>query len=228
MKTSQSENKNESNSLWVHRGALLCFGAFVLALVHSAFGKPISILHLTLNFCWRNMAHSGFSLCLRSTSAFPLLLYPLRSSCSRSLVDTLEAIPGEVSVFISDMSGFTKTTRKHGIIHFASLILKMRHLLIPVLKKHDAIVIFPGTALRDACAGFIACLHVASSLWVKTDQLVAEADNLWCVFPSSLKCVQAAIEATNLIKRMSACDVSLCVCDTVQAYSSRRLQFFSR
>jgi len=32
----------------------------------------------------------------------------------------------QVTILVSDLSGFTSTTRKHGIVHFASIIVRMR------------------------------------------------------------------------------------------------------
>lgn len=57
-------------------------------------------------------------------------------------------------------------------MHFASLILKMRHMLIPILEKYNAMVIFP------------------------------EADNLWCVFPDTKSCTLAALECNEISLRI--------------------------
>ena len=39
----------------------------------------------------------------------------------------------KVAVLVSDMAGFTRLTRKYGILHFASLILFMRSVVRPIL-----------------------------------------------------------------------------------------------
>ena len=46
-----------------------------------------------------------------------------------------------VAVLVSDLSGFTSTTRKYGIVHFASVIVRMRQLCLPILKRRGAIYI---------------------------------------------------------------------------------------
>ena len=67
-----------------------------------------------------------------------------------------------VAVLVSDLSGFTSTTRKYGIVHFASVIVRMRQYL-PILKRRGAIyitteadnfiVIFPDTHQAACAAG---------------------------------------------------------------------------
>jgi len=69
----------------------------------------------------------------------------------------------EVGVLVSDMSGFTKLTRKHGAVHFTSIIARNRQICHPILRRNGAcfiategdnfIVVFPtvvGAALA-AC-----------------------------------------------------------------------------
>ena len=45
----------------------------------------------------------------------------------------------EVAVLVSDLSGFTSTTRKYGIVHFASIIVRMRQLVLPIFSKYNAL-----------------------------------------------------------------------------------------
>ncbi len=40
------------------------------------------------------------------------------------------------TIFVSDMSGFSRITRKHGIVHFLALIHRMRSLGAPVVEAH--------------------------------------------------------------------------------------------
>lgn len=47
----------------------------------------------------------------------------------------------EVACLISDMSGFTKLTRKYGIIHFASIIARFRQITMPIMKKYGALLV---------------------------------------------------------------------------------------
>jgi class 3 adenylate cyclase len=44
-------------------------------------------------------------------------------------------------VLVSDMAGFTKQTRLHGITHFASKILRMRQVLHPLILRHHPLVV---------------------------------------------------------------------------------------
>ena len=47
----------------------------------------------------------------------------------------------EICVLVSDLSGFTRLTRKYGVIHFASVIVRKRQLCLPILHKHGALFI---------------------------------------------------------------------------------------
>ena len=75
-----------------------------------------------------------------------------------------------VAVLVSDLSGFTSTTRKYGIVHFASVIVRMRQLCLPILKRRGAIYI--GT----------------------------EADNFIVIFPDTHQAAHAALEMQKVIK----------------------------
>jgi len=68
----------------------------------------------------------------------------------------------EVACLISDMSGFTKLTRKYGIIHFASIIARFRQITMPIMKKYGALLV------------------------------TTEADSFNCVFPSVATALLAA------------------------------------
>jgi class 3 adenylate cyclase len=81
---------------------------------------------------------------------------------------------GEKAVLISDMSGFTRLTRQFGIIHFAGLIMQMRHLFARVFDHYDA--------------------HT----WM------TEADNCVALFPSSAHAMLAALECAHLTQRFNA------------------------
>ena len=69
-----------------------------------------------------------------------------------------------MTVLVSDLSGFTSTTRQYGILHFASVIVRMRQLCLPLFNRHG--VRFVGT----------------------------EADNFICVFKDTAEAVMAAVE----------------------------------
>jgi len=69
----------------------------------------------------------------------------------------------KVAIIVSDMSGFTRLTREYGPVHFASIIIRMRQICLPILHKcgatlitteaDDFIVMFPSAAgaVKAAC-----------------------------------------------------------------------------
>jgi len=69
----------------------------------------------------------------------------------------------EQAVFVLDMSGFSRLTRKYGIIHYLSMVRRMQLTTEPIVKSFDGYMI-------------------------KYD-----ADNCFAVFPSPLQAVNAAI-----------------------------------
>jgi len=69
----------------------------------------------------------------------------------------------EQSVFVLDMSGFSRLTRKYGIIHYLSMVRRMQLTSKPIVESFDGYMI------------------------------KFEADNCFAVFPTPLKAVQAAI-----------------------------------
>ena len=69
-----------------------------------------------------------------------------------------------VAVLVSDLSGFTSTTRAWGITHMASIIIRKRQLCLPYLNARGAI--------------FIS----------------TEADNFICIFTNPVEAVKAALE----------------------------------
>ena len=75
----------------------------------------------------------------------------------------------EICVLVSDLSGFTRLTRKYGVIHFASVIIRKRQLCLPILHKYGA-------------------------LFIST-----EADNFIVVMPSAVAGAKAANEMQNVI-----------------------------
>ena len=70
-----------------------------------------------------------------------------------------------VATLVTDLSGFTRMTKKHGIIHFISLIHRVRQLLTPLFEDLDAmfieteadnfIVLFP-----DPVKALVAAVHI--------------------------------------------------------------------
>src|SRR5678809_594162 len=69
----------------------------------------------------------------------------------------------EYAVFVLDMSGFSRLTRKYGIIHYLSMVRRMQMTTGPIVKSFDGYMI-------------------------KYD-----ADNCFALFPSPLNAINAAI-----------------------------------
>ena len=69
----------------------------------------------------------------------------------------------EQTVFVLDMSGFSRLTRKYGIIHYLSMVRRMQLTTGPIVQSFDGYMI------------------------------KYEADNCFAVFPSPLQAVNAAI-----------------------------------
>ena len=69
----------------------------------------------------------------------------------------------EYAVFVLDMSGFSLLTRKHGIVHYLSMVRRMQMITEPIVKSYG------GSMIKY------------------------EADNCFAVFPDPLAAVHAAI-----------------------------------
>lgn len=77
------------------------------------------------------------------------------------------------AIFVSDMGGFSRLTRQHGILHVASLIIQMQHLF------------------RFACN-----YYQAEMFWTN-------ADNCFALFPSSAHALEAAMACEDLIYKFN-------------------------
>jgi len=71
------------------------------------------------------------------------------------------------AILVLDMSGFSRTTHRHGIVYFLLMIHQMRLLASPCITKHAGIIV------------------------------KAEADNLFCLFDTVGDAVRAAREITQ-------------------------------
>ncbi|TAG94636.1 MAG: adenylate/guanylate cyclase domain-containing protein [Oscillatoriales cyanobacterium] len=69
------------------------------------------------------------------------------------------------AIMVIDMSGFSRTTVRHGIIHFLAMIHRMHAIVKPVIADYG------GTVVKE------------------------EADNIFAVFPDVKSAVQAAIDS---------------------------------
>ena len=96
----------------------------------------------------------------------------IRSKIEKTLWETFGE---EQAVFVLDMSGFSRLTRKFGIIHYLSMVRRMQLTTGPIVQSYD---------------GYM----------VKYD-----ADNCFALFPAPLNAVNAAIamqhafDATNIL-----------------------------
>lgn len=74
------------------------------------------------------------------------------------------------AILVIDSTGFTRTTKTHGIIHFLSKLAQKRNIAIPILEKHG-------------CETF-----------------VTEADSIIALFPDVQSTVDATLEIHHTIK----------------------------
>src|SRR5215208_1343129 len=88
----------------------------------------------------------------------------------------------EYAVFVLDMSGFSMLTRKHGIVHYLSMVRRMQLTTEPIVKSYGGIMI------------------------------KYEADNCFAVFPDPLSAVNAAIamqHAFHAVNLMTSDDLDI-------------------
>jgi class 3 adenylate cyclase len=79
------------------------------------------------------------------------------------------------AIMVMDMSGFSRLTIKHGIIHFLAMIHRMNQIAMPTVDEHDgavikfeadnAFAIFPEVEQAvDACVDIIKRLEAANTM----------------------------------------------------------------
>ena len=103
----------------------------------------------------------------------------IRAKIEKSLWETFGE---EQAVFVLDMSGFSRLTRKHGIIHYLSMVRRMQLTAGPIVQSYDGYMI-------------------------KFD-----ADNCFALFPTSLNAINAAIamqHAFNAANLLTADDLDI-------------------
>jgi class 3 adenylate cyclase len=81
-----------------------------------------------------------------------------------------------VAILVSDLRGFTSTTRKYGIVHFASIIVRMRQLVLPIFAQYKALNINTEadnfiTVFPDAQCAVLAALNMKVVLEKYNDSL---------------------------------------------------------
>jgi len=79
----------------------------------------------------------------------------------------------EGAIFILDLSGFSRTANKHGIVHCLSMIQQMRTMLAPLVESRGGAVV------------------------------KFEADNCFARFPDPLEAIQTAIDCNHLLAGMN-------------------------
>ena len=79
----------------------------------------------------------------------------------------------EVAILALDMTGFSRTTMKLGIIHFLGLIAQMEELAVPAVAHNG------GTVIKQ------------------------EADNLFATFPTPGQAVEAALQIFRIFREVS-------------------------
>lgn len=80
----------------------------------------------------------------------------------------------EQAVFVLDLSGFSRTTNQHGIVHCLSMIQRMRTTLDPIVGAHGGAVV------------------------------KFEADNCFARFPDVLSAIDAAIDCNRVLASANA------------------------
>ena len=77
--------------------------------------------------------------------------------------EIIERYQDDCAVLVLDSSGFTRVTKKHGIVHFLSLVVAMRDICRPLFEAHEAISHWP------------------------------HCDNMFAVFPTARQAVRCAV-----------------------------------
>ena len=88
----------------------------------------------------------------------------------------------EICVLVSDLSGFTRLTRKYGVIHFASVIVRKRQLCLPILHRHGALFISTEAdnfivVMPSAVAGAKAANEMQSVIFAYNESLPPEREH---------------------------------------------------
>ncbi len=52
-----------------------------------------------------------------------------------------EKFEQEKTIFVLDMSGFSRAVQRYGIIHYLTMIRRMRRIVQPIVEKHDGLVV---------------------------------------------------------------------------------------
>lgn len=105
-----------------------------------------------------------------------LLLERIARPERKKEIDSLirERYEKEVAIMVIDLSGFSRSTIKYGIIHFLAMIVEMETLSTPVIERHG------GTVIKQ------------------------EADNLFATFPAAAQAVDAALEILAVLRKFDA------------------------
>lgn len=141
----------------------------------EAHGRSISVSGVNLSAYALVVPEENLSQCISSDVAVPdissllidtaavamgfdqLMLRRVVSTtgADHAVIDrAVDALYTDHTVFNSDMSGFTRLTKKHGIRHFLRMIMQMRALVLPIFASHGGRVLhFDG----DNVIGVFPC-----------------------------------------------------------------------
>lgn len=78
-----------------------------------------------------------------------------------------ERCGAERAIFVSDLSGFTRLTKKHGILHFLAVFRRANNLFTPILEKHR------GRCVKREADNHIYAFHRASEAVAAAREIVA-------------------------------------------------------
>lgn len=85
-----------------------------------------------------------------------------------------DAFGHRCAVFVSDLSGFSRLSERHSIIHFLAVIHECRRLLLPVIREGG------GAPIKTA------------------------ADNMYAMFPDAADAIQTSIVMQQLLRQYNA------------------------
>lgn len=71
------------------------------------------------------------------------------------------------AIFVSDLSGFTRLTRKHGILHFLSVFRRANSVFVPILERHH------GRCVKREADNHIYAFERASDAVAAAREIVA-------------------------------------------------------
>eukprot|EP01065_Artemidia_motanka_P033903 TRINITY_DN4094_c0_g1_i1.p1 TRINITY_DN4094_c0_g1~~TRINITY_DN4094_c0_g1_i1.p1 ORF type:complete len:434 (+),score=112.26 TRINITY_DN4094_c0_g1_i1:63-1364(+) len=88
-----------------------------------------------------------------------------------------ESVP-ECAVIVNDLTGLTRNTRKHGVIHTSAVIVRMRQLALPVVHRYGVqAVAYEGDnmfALLPTVRNAVQAVYEMKALWSQWNESLSE------------------------------------------------------